>query len=69
MNAQACQQALDGMGSGVAASLYAVDCAASSTAHVSATMSRVFRLRDGSIEFAVWRSAPGSADVRRRWNA
>jgi type IV secretion system protein VirB6 len=35
MNAQACQQALDGMGSGVAASLYAVDCAASSTAQAA----------------------------------
>jgi len=31
MNAAACQQALDGVGSGIAASLRAVDCAASAT--------------------------------------
>jgi len=32
MNPQTCQQALDSVGSGVAASLYAIDCAASNTA-------------------------------------
>ena len=35
MNPQLCQQALDGVGSGVAASLYAVDCAASATAQAA----------------------------------
>src|SRR5687768_11223187 len=40
MNPQLCQQALDGVGSGVAASLYAVDCAASAT--VQASFGRLF---------------------------
>jgi len=35
VNPQFCQQALDGVGSGVAASLYAVDCAASATAQAA----------------------------------
>ena len=35
MNPQVCQQALESMGSGVAASLYAVDCAASATAQAA----------------------------------
>lgn len=35
MNPQLCQQALEGMGSGVAASLYAVDCAAGATAQAA----------------------------------
>jgi len=35
VNPQLCQQALDGVGSGVAASLYAVDCAASATAQAA----------------------------------
>lgn len=35
MNPQLCQQALDGVGSGVAASLYAVDCAAGATAQAA----------------------------------
>ena len=35
MNPQLCQQALDGVGSGVAASLYAVDCAANATAQAA----------------------------------
>ena len=35
MTPQLCQQALDGVGSGVAASLYAVDCAAGATAQAA----------------------------------
>src|SRR6187549_960929 len=35
MNPDACSQALDGVGSGVAASLRAVDCAASATAQAA----------------------------------
>src|SRR5690606_30672180 len=35
MNPQLCQQALEGVGSGVAASLYAIDCAASATAQAA----------------------------------
>ena len=40
MNPQLCQQALEGVGSGVAASLYAVDCAASET--TQAAFGRLF---------------------------